>query len=296
MKEKIENIIKEAKKKPIQELLQFSILNIDKPSGLTSFSVDEYIRKKLNIKKTSHFGTLDPKVTGVLPISLGRACRLMEYFIHREKTYVGIMHLHKDIEEKILKDEIIKFIGKIKQLPPKRSRVKRQERIRTIYEFEILEKKDKDVLFKVRCEAGTYIRKLIHDVGLSLKCNAHMTELRRIKASIFSEEDEEFINLYEFDKVIEDYKKGNENLLRKILIPAEIVCKILPFIEIKEYEEILKKLYNGYKVKQEMLKEKFKLKENEIFCLFYSKKFVGIYKTINQKDILAIPEFVYKPL
>jgi H/ACA ribonucleoprotein complex subunit 4 len=290
---KTENIIEQAKKKSIKDLLEFSILNIDKPSGPTSFGVDDYIRKKLNIKKTSHFGTLDPMVTGVLPISLGRACRLMEYFIHSNKTYVGIMRLHKDISEENLKEEIKKFTGKIKQTPPMRSRVKRVEREREIYEFEILEKEEKKVLFKVKCEAGTYVRTLIHNLGNNIG-GAHMTELRRIQASIFSEQDKEFINLYDFDKAVEKYKEGDESLLREILIPAEIIAKILPVIEVKE--EFLKKVYNGYKIKQEMLKEKFKLKENEKFCLFNKEKFIGVYKTINQGDNLARAEFVLKPI
>jgi H/ACA ribonucleoprotein complex subunit 4 len=288
-----EKILEQAKKKSIKELLEFSILNIDKPAGPTSFGVDEHIREKLNIKKTSHFGTLDPAVGGVLPISLGRACKLMEYFIHREKTYVGVMHLHKDIEENELRKEVDKFKGKIKQTPPLRSRVKRVERERTIYEFEILEKEGKDVLFKVRCEAGTYVRTLMHNLGENIG-GAHMTELRRIQASIFSEDDKEFVNLYDFDKAIAEYNKGNEKELRKILIPAEIIIKILPVVEVKE--EFLKQVYNGYKIKKEMLKNKFNFKENEKFCLFNNEIFIGIYNTVNQGDILARSEFILKPI
>jgi len=288
-----ERIIERAKKKPINELLQFSILNIDKPSGITSFSVDEHIKKELKINKTSHFGTLDPMVGGVLPISLGRACRLMEYFIHSNKTYVGIMRLHKEITEEKLKSEIEKFIGKIKQTPPLRSRVKRQEREREIYEFEVLEKDDRNVLFKVKCEAGTYVRTLIHTLGNNIG-GAHMTELRRIQASIFSEDDKEFTNLYDFDKAVEEFKNGNEKKLREILIPGEIICKILPIVETKE--EFLKNLYNGYKIKKEMLKEKINFKENEKISVFCNDIFVGVYKIINQSKILAQPEFVFKPI
>src|SRR3990172_658016 len=110
-------------------------------------------------------GTLDPQVSGVLPITLGRACKLSDYFMHKDKEYVGIIRLHEDISEEELKKEIQKFIGKITQLPPVRSRVKREEREREIKTFEILEKNGKDVLFKTEVEAGTYIRKLIHDIG-----------------------------------------------------------------------------------------------------------------------------------
>ena len=288
-----EKIIEQAKKKPIQELLQFSILNIDKPAGPTSFSVDDYIKKQLNINKSSHFGTLDPMVGGVLPVALGRACKLMEYFIHKEKTYVGIMHLHEDIDEKKLKQEIQKFKGKIKQTPPKRSRVKREEREREIFEFEILEIDERDVLFRVKCQAGTYVRTLVHDLGKNIG-GAHMTELRRIQASIFSENDNNFINLYDFDKAVESLEKGDEKELRKILIPAEIIAKILPVVEVKA--EFLKQLYNGFSLIEDYLIKKIKLETNTKIAVFSNNIFIGVYNIINSGQILARPEFVFKPI
>ena len=101
MKPDIEKI-KENKK--ISELLEFGILNIDKPSGPTSFDVSDFVRKKLNLRKTSHFGTLDPKVTGVLPIALNRGCKLTGFFLGEDKEYVGIMRMHEEISlEKINK-------------------------------------------------------------------------------------------------------------------------------------------------------------------------------------------------
>ena len=87
--------------KTIQELLEFGIINIDKPAGPTSFDVGQFVKKRLNLKKTAHFGTLDPMVTGVLPIALNRACRLNEFLMHRDKEYVGIMRLHSDVDEEI---------------------------------------------------------------------------------------------------------------------------------------------------------------------------------------------------
>lgn len=84
-------------KKSIRELLEFGIINIDKSSGPTSFSVSEFVCKKLKLRKTSHFGTLDPKVTGVLPVALNRACKLTGYFLGEDKEYVGVMRLHEDV-------------------------------------------------------------------------------------------------------------------------------------------------------------------------------------------------------
>jgi H/ACA ribonucleoprotein complex subunit 4 len=288
-------ILEEAKKKPIKELIQFSILNIDKPAGPTSFSVDDYIRKSLGIKKTSHFGTLDPMVGGVLPVALGRACKLMEYFIHSTKTYVGIMHLHQDIDEKKLKEEIKNFTGKIKQTPPLRSRVKREERERTVYEFEILEKDGKEVLFRVKCEAGTYVRTLVHNLGNNIG-GAHMTELRRVQASIFPETDKSFISLYDFDRALEELKKGNEGLLREVLIPGEIISKVLPVVAIKSDKEIIKKLYNGFAVIEEYLEEKIKLEKDTKIAVFSQEVFIGVYIVTSSDKFIAKPEFVCKPI
>jgi len=299
------------KNKTIKELLEFSIINIDKPSGPTSFQVDDYTKKSFGLSKTSHFGTLDPKVTGVLPVALGRACRLSEYFMHKDKTYVGIMHLHKEIEKKELEKEMQKFIGKIKQLPPIKSRVKREEREREIKSFEILEKNEKEVLFLAEVEAGTYIRKLVHDLGLKIG-GAHMTELRRIKAGIFSEEDENFVNLYNFKEAVEEFEKGNEEKLRKMLIPAEVISQILPVVKVKE--ESMKSLLTGKPLMKQDLENK-EIPDLEIFVVFCGEKFIEVarkteeaseYKRTgerngrteqvrggaSEKDIIARPEFV----
>ena len=152
-----------------EELLQYGIINVDKPKGPTSHQVADYVKQILNIEKAGHSGTLDPQVTGVQPIGLGKATRIMEFLLTAPKEYVCIMHLHKKVPEAEIQNAIELFRGKIQQLPPQKSSIKRQLREREIYEFEILEIKGKDVLFRVRCQAGTYIRKLVHDLGQTLK-------------------------------------------------------------------------------------------------------------------------------
>ena len=182
----------------IKNPFEFAILNIDKPSGPTSFDISDFVRKKLGLRKTSHFGTLDPKVTGVLPIALNRACKLTGFFLGEDKEYVGIMRIHEEVSlEKLNKAIKEKFLGVIKQTPPVKSRVKRVEREREIKKFEILEKEGNDILFKTTVQGGTYIRKLIDDLGKELGIGAHMLELRRTRAGIFKETDEEFLNLYD---------------------------------------------------------------------------------------------------
>jgi H/ACA ribonucleoprotein complex subunit 4 len=286
------NIEKIRKEKPIQELIKFSIINVDKPTGPTSFSIDKYIMKALNLNKTSHFGTLDPMVTGVLPIALGRACRLNEYFMHRNKIYIGIMKLHKEnISDEILQKVITKFIGKIKQLPPLRSRVKREIREREIVSFKILERKGKEVLFETEVQAGTYIRKLIHDMGEDEEIQgAHMLELRRTKAGLFDENSKEFplTNLYDFDKALEEYKKGNDKLLKNLLIPGEVVSRLLPAVQVNP--KSLKQLLTGKPLFGKDIKDA--LPEQERFALFNKDVLIGIYRKSKEGDIIARPEFV----
>ncbi len=282
------DIKKRKKEKSMKELLEFSIINIDKPSGPTSFLVSQFVKKNLGVSKTSHLGTLDPMVTGVLPVAISRACRLNEYLMHRDKKYVGIMRLHNYIEEKKLTDEIKNFIGKIKQLPPIRSRVKRVFREREIKSFKILEIDAKDVLFETEVQAGTYVRKLIHDLGEKIG-GAHMLELRRTKAGIFDEKN--LVDLYKFEKIVEEYKIGNEKPLREILIPGEIVANLLKYFFIKR--DVLKKVLTGSPIFNNFLTgENKKFEKDEKTCAFCEGRFVGVYKVINGKDIFAVPEFV----
>lgn len=281
-----------SQEKPISELINFSIINIDKPSGPTSFQTDEIIKRKLGLRKTSHFGTLDPKVTGVLPIALGRACKLSEFFMHRDKTYIGIMKINAEIGIEKLQEIINKnFIGKINQLPPKKSRVKRAVRVREIKKFRLIEKNEKDFLFLAEVEAGTYIRKLVHDLGeITEVGGAHMTELRRTQAGIFSENDKGFVNLYDFEKAVSEFERGNEQELRKILVPAEeAIKKIMPDIQLNESS--LKQILTGKPLmKKDII---WNIPDSEIFAVFFGEKFIGIYKKTSEGDIVAKPEFVF---
>ncbi|MDP3966555.1 MAG: RNA-guided pseudouridylation complex pseudouridine synthase subunit Cbf5 [archaeon] len=285
------------KEKTTEELLEFSIINIDKPAGPTSFDVSDFVHKTLNLRKTSHFGTLDPKVTGVLPIALNRACKLTGFFLGEDKTYVGIARFHEEISTERVEEEIEKkFLGKIKQTPPVKSRVKRVERERKVYSFEILEKDGKDFLFRAKVQGGTYIRKLIDDLGKSIGIEAHMLELRRINAGIFSEKDKTYptVNLYDFEKAVTLFKSGNEKLLRKILIPGEIVSAVYPPVFIKE--DNLKKIYTGKPIHYEDLEKKEKFDNGKIISVFCKNKFVGMYQVMNEKDVFAKGEFVFQSI
>jgi len=213
-----------------EEIINYGVVNINKCQGPTSHQISDYVQKILHINKSGHSGTLDPHVHGVLPVALGRATRIVQILLKSGKEYVGIMHLHKDVGETKLKETIKNnFTGKIKQIPPLKSSVKRVLREREIYYFEILEKRDNDVLFVVGCQAGTYIRKLIHDLGQKLRVGAHMQELRRTKAGPFNEKSsfslQDLTDAYYFYK-----KEGNDKFLRKIIQPMENAIQQLPKI------------------------------------------------------------------
>lgn len=285
------------KSKTTKELIEFGIINIDKSSGPTSFSVSHFVKKKLCLKKTSHFGTLDPKVTGVLPVSLGRGCKVMGYFLGEDKTYVGIARFHDEFSIEQLEEKIKeKFMGEIIQMPPLKSRVKRQLRPRTIYSFDILEKDGTDFLFKVKCQGGTYIRTLIDNLGKELNSGAHMLELRRTNAGIFFEDDEKYpsIRLYDFLEAVEKYKEGDDEKLRKMIIPAEIVCALHKNVEVKP--EQIESLWQGKPLYKKDIISDFDSKEGDLIAVHAGVVFIGMFNVIGDGDIVGKGDFVFQPI
>jgi H/ACA ribonucleoprotein complex subunit 4 len=219
---------KKPQDRTVEEVIKYGIINIDKPAGPTSHQVSAYVQKILHIKKGGHSGTLDPNVTGCLPVALEKSTKIVQTLLTAGKEYVCLMHLHKPIPEYELYKAIEKYTGKITQLPPVKSSVKRQWRERTIYYLEILETEGQDVLFKVGCQAGTYIRKLVHDLGQELKVGAHMAELRRTKAGPFDETTLD--TLQDVTDAYYYYKQGKEEFIRKIIQNAEFAVSHLPKI------------------------------------------------------------------
>lgn len=221
-------------KRSVEKLIEYGIVNIDKPAGPTSHQVSAYVKQMLNLTKAGHSGTLDPNVTGCLPVALGRATKIVQGLLTAGKEYVCIMHLHDKIEESKIRKAFESFLGTITQLPPLKSAVKRVEREREIYYIDILEIEDQDVLFKVGCQAGTYIRKLCVDLGKKLGTNAHMAELRRTKVGPFNEST--LVTLQDLQDAYIFWKEDkNEKLIRKCIQPIENAVKHLPKMWISDY-------------------------------------------------------------
>ncbi len=204
-----------------QELVHNGIVVIDKPAGPTSHQVSAYVQKILKIQKAGHSGTLDPNVTGVLVTGLGEATKSVHHLLRSGKQYVCIMHLHKPVAEYEIRKVAVQFTGKINQLPPVKSAVKRQVRERSIYSFDILEITEQDVLFVVDCQAGTYVRKLCHDFGQALGCGAHMALLRRSRVAQFQES--QAVTLQQLTDAYVRATQGDDTALKKILYPVEVV-------------------------------------------------------------------------
>ncbi len=194
---------------------QGAIILIDKPRGPSSHQVAAWVREMTGISAVSHTGTLDPQVSGVLVILLGRAVRLTSILHHDEKEYVALMRLHGDVPHDELHQVITHFTGRIYQRPPKRSAVKRALRIREIHKIEILDQMGRLVLLKVTCDSGTYIRSLCHHIGLACGVGAAMVELRRTRSGPFRES--ECVTLHALRDAIERAKAGSDEDLHRIV-------------------------------------------------------------------------------
>ncbi len=217
----------------IDELLKSGIVILDKPQGPTSHQVSAWVKDILNLKKAGHAGTLDPRVTGVLPVALENATRALDAMLLGDKEYIGILQLHQDVREAKVRAIMTEFVGEVYQTPPVRSAVKREMRTRTIYELEPLEFDDRLTLIKVRCESGTYIRTLCNDIGEALGVGAHLADLRRIRTASFSEKDVSTLNDLK-DAFVFLKDEGDETAIRKILKPMERLLVHLPTIVVKD--------------------------------------------------------------
>ena len=152
-------------KRTIEQLLNYGIIILDKPPGPTSHETVAWVKRILKLPKVGHSGTLDPQVSGVLPLGLGEATKALGVLLYGPKEYHALGRVHSlPTKEKL--DEIVDmFRGEIFQKPPQRSAVVRQTRTRHIYEFEVLEQKERLLLTRILCESGTYIRKLYYDLA-----------------------------------------------------------------------------------------------------------------------------------
>jgi len=207
---------------------------LDKPPGNTSHEIVSYVKKILGLDKAGHSGTLDPGTTGLLPIGLDEGTKIVPVLLMGPKEYVALARLHSHVSNEKLRQVLNEFTGPIYQKPPQRSSVKRQTRIRTIYELELQDQFDRLLLLRTLCESGTYIRKLIYDIGEVLEVGASMIELRRTKVCNFVDE-ADFVKLHDLVDAFQLHKEtANEEKLRRIILPIEMAMTHIPAITIRD--------------------------------------------------------------
>jgi H/ACA ribonucleoprotein complex subunit 4 len=206
--------------RPVQAMLEYGLVPLDKPRGPTSHEVVAWTKRLLGVEKAGHSGTLDPPVSGLLPIGLGQSTRALSLLLLFPKEYKGVMRIHSSVPRKQLESVVTEFTGEIFQRPPQRSSVSRQTRSRSIYELELTESQGNLYLFRVLCQSGTYIRKLVYDVGEILGVGATMVELRRTKVGPLTESNG-LVTLHQLNDAIYRLKAGEEAPLRKLVMPIE---------------------------------------------------------------------------
>ncbi|MGA8843972.1 MAG: RNA-guided pseudouridylation complex pseudouridine synthase subunit Cbf5 [Nitrososphaeraceae archaeon] len=222
-------------KRPIASLLDYGLILLDKPPGPTSHEVVSWVKNTLNVDKAGHSGTLDPGATGLLPIGLGEATKALSILLLGPKEYYALARIHEDLDISKIRAITDLFIGDIYQRPPQRSSVRREVRTRTIHEIELLEKNHNIILLRVLCQAGTYIRKLVYDIGEILGPGATMFELRRTRVSNLSEKENEFVKLHDLVDGFEIFKDTKrEEKLRRMIIPVETILGAIGTLVVKD--------------------------------------------------------------
>lgn len=223
--------------RPFDLHMLYGIINLDKPVNPSSHEVVSWIKRILKCEKTGHSGTLDPKVSGCLLVCLNRATRLVKAQQSAGKEYVAIVRFHDDVKSSAkIQAGLDALSGACFQRPPVISAVKRQLRIRTIYETKLIEYNNKRhmAIFWVSCEAGTYIRTLCVHLGLMLGVGSHMEELRRVRSGVL-DENKHMSTMHDVLDGMYMYESlRDEKYLRRVIMPLEMLLTTYPRIVVKD--------------------------------------------------------------
>jgi H/ACA ribonucleoprotein complex subunit 4 len=255
----------------IEERLQNGVIIIDKPPGLTSHEVTTLVKKIAGAKRAGHAGTLDPEVSGVLPVAIGRATKLLRYIAAKDKTYVGIVKFKKVMSASEIEAIFKKFTGELVQTPPKISAVRKVPRKRTVYRLKLLDTKEHLALFDTNVDAGTYIRTLCDDMGKTCG-GARMEELRRTAVGRIDEK--KCHTMQELVDAMWFYKNGDAKLLSGMVEPPERFIE-LPKAFIKE--TALASVLSGAQIMAPGVEEiDAKVAQGDRVAIYCNERFVGI--------------------
>lgn len=261
------------------QIVNKGLIILDKPCGHIAHEITTYVKKLLKAKRAGHAGTLDPEVSGVMPIALGKDTKVIGYLAAKTKTYACIMKIRdRTLSNERLETALKKFVGAITQTPPKISAVRKVARKRTIYYIKLLERKGNLVLFEVKADAGTYIRTLCEDIGMEIG-GARMVELRRIAVGGITEK--ECVTIQELIDAVWLAERGKEKMLNAII-------KNTPdYIELKKItikDSALHSIKNGAQIMAPALvgAEEGVEKDDHVKIFSESGIFVGIGKAMHK--------------
>ena len=284
-------------------------LIIDKPKGITSHDVVRAVRRALKMRRVGHTGTLDPMATGVLPVAVGFATRLVEYLSTDDKSYLATMKLgaftdtqdaegevtatlpYDGLQRSHVEEVVENFLGEIEQVPPMFSAVKiqgkplyklarkgieieREARKVRIYRLEIRSFEPPMITFDVTCSKGTYIRTLCRDIAEALETAGHLVALRRTRSGGFSLADT--ISL-------EDIEQTPAGMVSEQLLSMEEGMKRFPGYEISPLA--VERLMNGIPPVASSLEESPVCREGEIVTLRKEDKLLAVARFAPQRKI-----------
>jgi H/ACA ribonucleoprotein complex subunit 4 len=260
------------------------LLVLNKPPGPTSHQAVDYTKDILGVDKAGHGGTLDPNVTGVLPIATRNATRITHALLGSTKEYICLAYFHDTITDDELRELIDDYTGEITQTPPVKSSVNREPRRRTIQAIEVCDKHDQQILLRINCDGGTYIRKLIDDMGQDHESGAHMAELHRTRAGPFTID--QAVNLHELQDYADFYEADDHRVLEDYLLPLEAGVDHLPHVDV--YESCVEPLSHGSYLKAPGVKTiRGEFDEDDMVAVLHDNELILIGQAAMSSDELS---------
>jgi len=216
----------------VDERLSNGIVLVDKPAGPTSHQVSAWTRDALDRGKAGHSGTLDPHVTGVLPIGLDRGTKVLQALTGAGKEYICLMELDEAKSRDELEAVAERLTGTITQVPPEKSAVKREPRDRDIHSIGIIEVAGSQVLFRIACEKGFYVRTFCEQFGEALDTTGEMVDLRRTQVGTFTED--QLVPLTELRDEYRFWKDDADSRMDELVLPVEAGVRHIHKVLIKD--------------------------------------------------------------
>ncbi|MDP6188926.1 MAG: RNA-guided pseudouridylation complex pseudouridine synthase subunit Cbf5 [Candidatus Poseidoniaceae archaeon] len=216
----------------VEQRLAGGFILLDKPAGPTSHQVAAWARDLFELERLGHGGTLDPFATGVLALA-GKAMKVTKKILNHKKSYICVFRFAQEVSDEDLQEAMVRLTGRVYNVPPEVSAVKVQVRTRKIFAFEQLDRSGNDMIARVHCEAGTYIRTMARDLGLLLNMKVQLKELRRDMSGVFTLDD--CVTLQELADAVWLWKECDRpEALIRIIHPIEKLLLDLPSATVKD--------------------------------------------------------------